>query len=86
MSSQQITPAPAIDPPALDPAKLQAFMGQVVSDFGAGISAALVVIGDQLGLYKSLAQDGPLSSSELAERTGTTERYIREWLVTLRTR
>ena len=77
MSSQQATPTT----PAIDPEKLQAFMGQVVSDFGAGISAALVVIGDQLGLYKALAHEGPLSSAQLAQRTGTTERYVREWLI-----
>jgi 2-polyprenyl-3-methyl-5-hydroxy-6-metoxy-1,4-benzoquinol methylase len=65
--------------PALDPAKLDAFLGQVVGDAGAAMSAALVVLGDRLGLYKALAQ-GPASAAELARRTGTAERYIQEWL------
>src|SRR5581483_11438086 len=45
------------------------------------ISSALVVIGDKLGLYKALAAAGPLTSAELAARTGTVERYVREWLI-----
>ena len=65
---------------ALDDVKLQAFVGQAVSELGATLGAALVVIGDRLGLYKAMADAGPLSSAELAERTGTAERYVREWL------
>jgi SAM-dependent methyltransferase len=52
----------------------------MVGDLGAAVSAATVLIGDRLGLYKTLAAEGPMSSEELAKRTGTTERYIREWL------
>jgi SAM-dependent methyltransferase len=59
---------------------LQEFMGKMVGDMGAAIGAALVLIGDKLGLYKTLAQCGPLTAQQLAERTGTTERYVREWL------
>jgi 2-polyprenyl-3-methyl-5-hydroxy-6-metoxy-1,4-benzoquinol methylase len=65
---------------AIDQTKLQEFMGRVVGDLGAAMSAALVRIGDELGLYRALAAAGPLSPAELAQRTGTTERYIREWL------
>ena len=66
--------------PALDPARLNEFIGKALNDMGAAMSAALVVIGDRLGLYKALHQHGPLTSAELAERTGTHERYVREWL------
>ena len=66
---------------AIDETKLQAFLGQVVSDFGAALGTALATIGDKLGLYKVMADAGPLSAVELAERTGTTERYLREWLI-----
>jgi SAM-dependent methyltransferase len=59
--------------------KLNAFLGKAVGDLGAAVSAVLVSLGDELGLYKELAR-GPLTSSELAGRTGTNERYIREWL------
>jgi SAM-dependent methyltransferase len=64
----------------VDEQKLGAFMNQVVGELGATLGAALVVIGDQLGLYKAMAGAGPLTSSRLAERTGTAERYVREWL------
>src|SRR5271169_1148121 len=60
-------------------AKLQEFMGKAVGDIGAGISAALVMIGDELGLYKALAA-GPSSPADVAARTKTNERYVREWL------
>ena len=65
---------------AVDEAKLGEFMGRAVVDMGAAISAVLVDIGDKLGLYRAMAGAGPLSSAELARRTGTTERYVREWL------
>jgi SAM-dependent methyltransferase len=64
----------------IDEAKLQAFMGQAVTDMGAIISAPLMVIGEKLGLYKAMAHAGPLSSQEVAERSGAAERYVREWL------
>jgi ubiquinone/menaquinone biosynthesis C-methylase UbiE len=64
----------------MDEAKLHEFLGKMVGDMGAAASAALVITGDKLGLYKALAKDGPLSSGELAKSTGTTERYVREWL------
>jgi SAM-dependent methyltransferase len=64
---------------AIDEAKLNAFMGNFVHDLGAVMHAATIVVGDQLGLYKALA-DGPLTADALAAKTGTDERYIREWL------
>jgi 2-polyprenyl-3-methyl-5-hydroxy-6-metoxy-1,4-benzoquinol methylase len=64
---------------AVDMDRLNAFLGQFVSDLGASFHAGMVVIGDKLGLYKALAQ-GPATSAELAARTHTDERYVREWL------
>ena len=64
----------------IDEAKLEAFMGQAVTDMGAIISAPLMVIGEKLGLYKAMAHAGPLSSQEVAERSGAAERPVREWL------
>jgi 2-polyprenyl-3-methyl-5-hydroxy-6-metoxy-1,4-benzoquinol methylase len=65
---------------AVDPEKLNAFMGKFVGDLGAGMHAALAVMGDRLGLYKAMAAAGPQTSSDLAKKTGTSERYLREWL------
>jgi SAM-dependent methyltransferase len=65
---------------AIDETKLQAFMGQFVQDLGAALSVATVMIGDKLGLYKAMADGSPVTPGELAERTGTEERYVREWL------
>jgi hypothetical protein len=64
----------------IDEGKLNDFMGKVVNDLGATSSTVLVIIGDKLGLYKAMADSEPISSEELARRTGTSERYIREWL------
>jgi SAM-dependent methyltransferase len=66
---------------AVNEEKLNAFLGKVVGDFGAALSSSLVYIGQKLGLYQAMAQHGPMNSAELAKRTGTTERYIREWLI-----
>lgn len=65
---------------SLDPEKLNEFLGKAVVDFGAVFHAALVGVGDKLGLYKALAAGGPQSPAQLAKRTNTTERYVREWL------
>jgi SAM-dependent methyltransferase len=65
--------------PAIDMNKLNAFIGQFVTDLGAAVHAGMVVIGENLGLYKALA-DGPLSVAQLAAKTSTDERYLREWL------
>jgi SAM-dependent methyltransferase len=65
---------------AVDETKLNDFLGQFVSDLGATANAAMVVIGHRLGLYRTLAGAAPLTADELAERTGTTPRYVTEWL------
>jgi SAM-dependent methyltransferase len=64
---------------AINETKLNEFLGKAVGDLGAAMSAALMLVGDRLGLYKELAK-GPVTSSDLARRTGTNERYVREWL------
>jgi len=71
------TPNPT---PALDESKLNAFMGHAVEDMGAAMHAALVVVGDKLGLYKAMADAGPLTPTQLATKTSTDARYVREWL------
>jgi SAM-dependent methyltransferase len=65
--------------PALDMDKLNAFIGKFVGDLGAAVHTGMVVIGEKLGLYKALAA-GPMTSAELAAKTKTDERYLREWL------
>src|SRR5271168_2795530 len=65
---------------ALDMEKLHEFLGRAVVDFGATFNAALIRLGDKLGLYKGLATGGPQTPGELANRTSTSERYVREWL------
>ena len=65
--------------PTLNVDKLNAFIGQFVGDLGAAVHAGMVVIGEKLGLYKALAT-GPMSPAELAAKTQTDERYLREWL------
>jgi SAM-dependent methyltransferase len=67
--------------PEIDQARLEAFLGRVVTDFGAAFGCTLAHIGDKLGLYRAMAGAGPLTSVELAHRTGTSERYVREWLI-----
>jgi SAM-dependent methyltransferase len=64
---------------AIDMNKLNAFIGQFVADLGATVHTGMVVIGEKLGLYKALAE-GALSSAQLAVKTNTDERYLREWL------
>lgn len=70
----------AVQASVINEDKLNAFMGQVVGELGATVNAGLIVIGDKLGLYKAMAEAGPVTPSELAEKTGTAERYVREWL------
>lgn len=64
----------------VDESKLNEFMGKALGDMGAAINTALILIGDRLGLYKAMAGAGPMTSLQLAQKTGTAERYIREWL------
>jgi hypothetical protein len=75
--SREKKPTPSLNPDALD--KL---VGQVVSDVGAAVNGALVVLGDRLGIYSKLSEIGPADSHELAARTGLDERQLREWLST----
>lgn len=63
----------------IDEAKLEEFLHTVVTEVGAAYNTVLTAIGDELGLYDVLAGDGPLTTKELATRTGTAERYVREW-------
>jgi SAM-dependent methyltransferase len=64
---------------AINEATFQQFLGKMLDDAGAAMGIGLVLLGDKLGLYKALAAAGPLTSSELASRTGTAARYVREW-------
>src|ERR1700689_2507394 len=70
------TPAPQ----AIDQAKLHEFVMKAGGEMGAAMNAALIVVGDKLGLYKAMAGAGRITSGELATKTKTTERYVREWL------
>jgi SAM-dependent methyltransferase len=67
-------------PTEIDMDKLMGFVFRAVDEVGATLNTALVVMGDRLGLYRALAGAGPLTPAELAQRTGTAERYVREWL------
>jgi len=64
---------------SINEAKLNEFLGRALVDMGGAISASLILIGDQLGLYRTLAQ-GAMTSAQLAAATQTSERYVREWL------
>ena len=66
-------------PVAIDTEKLMGFVFRAVDEVGATLNTALVVMGDRLGLYRALAGAGPLTPAELAKRTSTAERYVREW-------
>lgn len=68
------------DEPTVDEEQLNELIGTAVNDLGATFHTALAEIGDELGLYTALADAGPLDAAELAERTDTHERYVREWL------
>jgi len=64
----------------IDDATLDRFMGKMVNEIGAALNAALIITGDKLGLYKAMMCAGPITPAELAARTHTDERYVREWL------
>ena len=72
--------ATTIEERPLDSDKLMQFVFRAVDEVGATLNTALVVMGDKLGLYRAMAGAGPLTPAELAERTSTSERYVREWL------
>ncbi len=65
---------------AIDEARLHEFVGKMLGDLGAAVTAPLIIVGDKLGLYKAIAEAGSVTSEELAGQTGTAERYVREWL------
>lgn len=65
---------------AINEIKMNQFMDHALADMGGAINSALILIGDRLGLYKAMAGAGPLTARELAAKTGTTERYVQEWL------
>jgi SAM-dependent methyltransferase len=67
-------------PVSINESKLHDFVMKAVGEMGAAMNAALIVIGDRLGLYKAMAGAQPMTSAELAKATGTHERYVREWL------
>jgi SAM-dependent methyltransferase len=64
---------------AIDGNKLQQLVDKMFGDVGAAMGSALVMLGDKFGFYKTLASAGPLTTAELASKTGTVERYVREW-------
>jgi len=64
----------------VDPEKLHALAGKFLNDLGAAITGPSILIGEQLGLYKALAEVGPATPEDVAKKTGTLERYVREWL------
>ena len=66
--------------PSVDEGKLNAFIGQMLSDLGGASSIAMVRLGDTLGLYKAIHANGPMTSIELAKTAKVDERYLREWL------
>src|SRR3979411_2874878 len=72
-------PAAAV-PARIDEAKANAFLGKMIGDVGATLTGALVIIGDRLGLYRALAENGPMTSEALAHATRTHQRDVREWL------
>ena len=65
---------------ALNEERLNALLGKLVGDLSAGYGGVMVSLGDKLGLYKAMAGAGPISSHDLAKKTGCAERYVREWL------
>jgi 2-polyprenyl-3-methyl-5-hydroxy-6-metoxy-1,4-benzoquinol methylase len=66
-----------------DQEKVEAFAGRVIGDFAGTMATVLSILGDRLGLFRVLAEGGPATSAELAERAGISERYAREWLAGL---
>jgi len=67
-------------PAAVDPDRLKAFAKHVFGAMSGAMTSAMIYLGDRMGLFRTLAESGPVTSSELAERTGLSERWLREWL------
>ncbi len=77
------SPSPGAYAPTtpLDGTRLEAFVNRVLGDWGGALGTVMGLVGDRLGLYRAMAGAGPLTTAELAERSGTAERYVREWLM-----
>jgi hypothetical protein len=73
----------AMDEITPDRKKAAALTRQVGVDFGAAMTVALAYLGDRLGIFRALARGTPMTSSQLAERTRLSERYLREWTATM---
>src|SRR6476469_610025 len=71
----------AAQPQTIHEDKMHAFLGKVGGDFGATLSSALVYIGQKLVHYNAIAANGPVTPAELAQKTNTSERHVREWLI-----
>ena len=64
----------------IDESRVEAFVYRIIDEIGAAMNVPLSVIGFRLGLYKAMGDGEPVTAAELADRTGTHERYVREWL------
>jgi SAM-dependent methyltransferase len=80
MIHQEVSMVTQASPRPIDSDKMNVLLNQAVSDMGAAIHGPLIVIGDRLGFYQAMANGEPVTPAELAQRTGTFERYVREWL------
>src|ERR1700754_2286527 len=67
----------------VDPAEQERLVSQIITDAGAALAVPLALLGDRLGLFVALASDGSATPAQLADRTGLTERYLREWLLVM---
>lgn len=76
--TDQTIPETAV--PTIDPAKVEAFAGQLLDDYAGAMTTLMTIVGDRLGLYTALAGAGPVTSDELAATTGLNPRLVREWL------
>jgi SAM-dependent methyltransferase len=72
--------ASTIERPAFDQIKFEAFLSRALNDLSAGYGGVMVSLGNKLGLYKAMANAGPMTARELAARSGCAERYVSEWL------
>src|SRR5678815_5993912 len=68
------------DTGVIDAARQEEFVGKVVEQISGTMTTLLAAVGDRLGLFKNLSEQGPVTSAELASRTKLSERYLREWL------
>src|SRR5258708_20282476 len=76
MATREVTPQVR----EVNPDALNAMLGRAVQDMGAALQAPLILIGDRLGLYRAMGDGVPVTPAELAGKTGTAERYVREGL------